>query len=60
MLPQNAESWKGDTSQGLILEKGKLRKIKGSFASCGRKQTRGIYSPKTRLLSNLDQCFLKV
>lgn len=50
--------WEGERGD-LILERDKLRKIKERFASCGRKQTWGIYSPKTWLLSNLDQCFLK-
>lgn len=31
----------------LILERGKLRKVKESFVSCGRKPTWGVYSPET-------------
>lgn len=50
--------WEGERGN-LILERDKLRKTKERFASRGRKQTLGIYSPKTWLLSSLDQCFLK-
>lgn len=32
--------------EDLILERGKLRKVKESFVSCGRKPTWGVYSPE--------------